>query len=141
MLVVLVTGSSKLTAVEREWAENAVSRELKGVIDQEGGAHKVHVVHGNAWGVDKAAHKAAEAMNTAQISVFQAQWSTHGKSAGMIRNRVMMDFVAYQPHEAVVLAFLPKGTMTPGTANTIELAIKYNIPVRVVERKLASRAN
>ena len=71
------------------------------------------IIQGEARGADKlAAVWAVE--HRAQVESYPADWSTHGRSAGPIRNRQMLD----EGKPDVVIAF-PGGR---GTANMIEQA-------------------
>lgn len=48
-------------------------------------------VSGGARGVDKTAEKAAKKIG-AKITVFPADWKTHGKRAGFLRNQQIVDY-------------------------------------------------
>lgn len=49
------------------------------------------IIHGNARGADTLANRAAKAFGW-KTDVYPADWSKHGKSAGPIRNGVMLQF-------------------------------------------------
>lgn len=80
------------------------------------------IVHGGAKGADTLAHEWA---NSRKLVVVRspADWNTYGKSAGMIRNRSMLD---YAPQ--VVIAF--KGGT--GTENMITISRQAEIPVFIL---------
>lgn len=78
------------------------------------------IIHGNARGADFLADQYAREKSLRVIS-FPADWDLHGKAAGPIRNKQMLD--EGKPH--AVIAF-PGGA---GTANMIKLAKNKGIPV------------
>lgn len=78
------------------------------------------VIHGAARGVDYQAMVWAQLMGIKQAP-FAADWHTHGKAAGPIRNKRMLD----EGKPDLIVAF-PGGS---GTANMIAQATKANIPV------------
>lgn len=80
------------------------------------------VIHGAARGADTLANSWAKERKL-EIIKYPAEWSIHGKKAGMIRNRKMLD---YGPD--VVIAF-PGGT---GTENMIQISRDAEIPVFIV---------
>lgn len=75
-------------------------------------------------GADLAARKLAACRNR-PIQVFEADWEEHGKSAGPIRNRAMIE-------EADALVAVWDGK-SRGTGGTIELARRKGIPVLLWE--------
>lgn len=80
-----------------------------------------NVVHGAARGADTiAANWARE--NGLRCYAYPADWTRHGRSAGHIRNRQMLN---HEDGIDLVVAF-PGGK---GTAGMIKLAEKANIPV------------
>lgn len=82
------------------------------------------IIEGGARGVDRAAFDWA-IVNFAQIKEYPADWKKHGKVAGPIRNKQMID----EGKPDVVIAF-PGGR---GTANMVEQARKAGIKVIEVE--------
>jgi len=48
------------------------------------------ILHGGSRGADAIAERWAEE-NGAEIKVFEADWETHGKAAGPVRNQAMAD--------------------------------------------------
>ncbi len=82
------------------------------------------VIDGAANGADYWGNQWALARNRPTIR-FHADWETHGKAAGPIRNRQML--IEGKPD--LVVAF-PGGA---GTANMVSQAKKAGIPVRVIE--------
>ena len=83
------------------------------------------VIHGAAPGADTLAAKAARGFGM-RVQAFPADWKTHGKAAGPIRNLQMLD---QEPH--VVLAFQRNGSR--GTQHTIDEARKRGIKVEVFD--------
>lgn len=81
------------------------------------------VVHGGAKGADVMADKACHEVGVHTACV-RALWAIHDKSAGHIRNAVMLD--AFQP--SLVIAFSEN---TPGTRGCIAMAEERNIEVEV----------
>lgn len=83
----------------------------------------IAIIHGDAKGAD---HLADVWAKERQVSVlrFPADWESHGKRAGPIRNKQMLD--EGKPH--VVVAF-PGGS---GTKHMVGLARQYGIPVKEV---------
>ena len=61
--------------------------------------------------------------NNYSLELFPAQWNKYGRSAGPIRNEIMVAKCDY------VIAFWD-GT-SKGTKNLIDNAVKYNKPLRV----------
>lgn len=84
------------------------------------------VIQGEARGADTLAREWAEDM---KISVmrFPANWKLHGKAAGPIRNKQMLD----KGKPDLVIAFLAPGSR--GTKNMIDQARKAGIKTHIVE--------
>ena len=81
------------------------------------------VIHGGARGADDLAGKVAESLGI-PTRIFRADWDTHGRAAGMIRNRKMLE--EGKPH--FVMAF-PGGV---GTEGMIKIARDGGVTVIVV---------
>lgn len=82
------------------------------------------VIQGGASGADKLADEWASEFSKS-ITV-EADWKTHGKAAGPIRNKQMLD----SHPDAVVVAF-PGGK---GTENCVSLAKSKNMIILRVEK-------
>ena len=82
------------------------------------------VIHGGAKGADSAAGEWAKSEG-AKVTVYPADWKAHGKAAGPIRNRQMLD-----DGKPDVVVALPGGR---GTADMIQQAEDRGIPVVDVE--------
>jgi hypothetical protein len=83
------------------------------------------LVHGNARGADKLSHEWATARQINDVRVYEADWETHKRSAGHIRNQKML--TESQPH--VIIAF--EGGK--GTAHMVSIGKKAGVPVYEVK--------
>lgn len=83
-------------------------------------ADNTEVIHGNALGADSMAFAWGVSHNY-RVHSFPADWETHGKSAGPIRNQQMLD----EGKPDLVIAF-PGGR---GTADMVSRAKKAGIEV------------
>ena len=87
------------------------------------------IIHGGCkTGADQIAHAVCTQLGY-KVIVVPADWDTHGKSAGYIRNNQMI--TQYKPD--IVIAFPQNGSTNRGTMMTVKLAEKNNIPV-VIKR-------
>lgn len=120
---ILVSGS-------RDWEHNdLIWKALRLVLDN---YHDIIVVHGAcSTGADQHAHEWCEAFGphlTVNQSLVEephpADWNTHGKSAGYVRNAEMVKLGA-----DLHLAFQRNNSR--GTQNTIDLTRKAGIPTVV----------
>jgi hypothetical protein len=80
------------------------------------------VVSGGAAGVDALGERYSEEMNL-NLKIFRADWETHGRAAGPIRNRKMAENA-----EALIAIWDGKSR---GTKNMIETATKRGLLVYV----------
>lgn len=80
------------------------------------------IVSGGAKGVDTLGEQYAESMNL-PLKVFMADWETHGRAAGPIRNRKMSENA-----DALIAIWDGKSR---GTKNMIETATKKGLVVYV----------
>ncbi len=83
------------------------------------------VIAGAAKGVDITAAKAARAWNHS-VREFPANWATHGKAAGPIRNQLMLD----QKPDLVIAIHEDPG-LGKGTLDMVTRARKAGIPVSI----------
>lgn len=115
VLKIAVTGS-------RQWDDELMIRyALKQYLPPDDQWFAPTVMHGDARGADKIA--AAQALDLGfVVQAFPADWNTHGKRAGVLRNLKMLD---QEPD--VVLAFRVNGSR--GTTHMIEAAKARGIPV------------
>lgn len=117
---VLVCGSRSWT--HREPIQRRLAELPKGTL----------VIHGGATGADAIADSVARGLGF-HVAIVRPLWDIHGRSAGHVRNGVMLDL---QPD--LVIAFT---LGTSGTAGTLSRARKRGIPVEVftdTERKAAA---
>ena len=84
------------------------------------------IIEGEARGADKIAGECAGTLGL-DVRKFPADWDKHGKAAGPIRNRQMLD---QQPD--LVIAFHENLDKSKGTADTVREAKKRGIPVEVI---------
>lgn len=83
------------------------------------------VIHGGARGADSIAGFWAS-MNEVTCEEYPARWDKHGRSAGPIRNREMIDLGA-----DLVIAFRSDGE-SRGTDDMVRESRKRGIPVEVI---------
>lgn len=81
------------------------------------------VVSGGANGADKLGERWAKE-NGIQTLIFKPDWNKYGKRAGFIRNEDIIK------NSDFVVAFWDE--ISKGTKSSIDLAIKHDIPVRIV---------
>lgn len=86
-------------------------------------------VEGGANGADKCASMYAKDRNI-ETKVFLPDWNKHGKKAGILRNIEMFEYASKFQNRGCVVFW--DGT-SKGTKSDIELAEKYNVPLRIVE--------
>jgi len=84
------------------------------------------IIHGDARGADRCAEVVA---NTLGISVISCSpdWDKYGKSAGLIRNRQMLD----EGKPDLVLAFSDHFETSKGTQHMVKIANDAGIPTRI----------
>ena len=92
---------------------------------------QIELILGGANGADTLAHLAGIHLKL-PYRRFEADWETHGKRAGPIRNQRMLD-----EGPELVVAFHPITGCTSGTLDMIRRAQAANVPVRVVTYDLA----
>lgn len=119
MSLVLVCGS-------RNWTdESTIADVLSDVfyeVEEAGGQPKV--MHGNAPGADTLAAKVSDFYGVPTL-VFPADWKRHGKAAGPIRNRQMLD----EKPELVIAFHLGESR---GTRDCVNEAMRRGIRTLVI---------
>lgn len=111
---VLVTGS-------RDWTDARAVASVLGALDTMGGPHVL--IHGACRGLDLMAAQVARRLGWT-VESHPADWATHGKAAGPLRNQEMVNTGA-----DICLAFpLPESR---GTRDCMERARLAGIPVKV----------
>lgn len=89
----------------------------------------VLIIHGGANGADKCAAMYAKERGI-KTKVFLSDWEKHGKKAGILRNIEMFKYASKFQNRGCVVFWDGK---SKGTKNDIELAEKYNVPLRIVK--------
>jgi deoxycytidine triphosphate deaminase len=117
-MIVVISGSRDFTDLDY------FSTEMDGFLLDLNSQEKVLMVSGGARGTDTLAKDYAE-KNGIEFKEFLADWDTHGKKAGILRNLEMLE-VADQ-----VVAFW--NGKSPGTTHMIEQCLKRRIPITVFE--------
>lgn len=120
MYRVLITGS-------RTWTdEETINNALRAVWEEQGRPADMVLLSGNCpTGADAICERIWE-KNGLTVERYPADWETHGKAAGFIRNKIMVD-----SNPDICLAF--RKNKSKGTTHTIDLALKAGILVRVWE--------
>lgn len=111
MTVIIVTGGRDFTD------EDYVNQSLDYVHQR---FNITRLIQGGAKGVDTLAQRWAE-KNNIEVQTFSADWDTHGKAAGVLRNLDMLT----QGNPDYVVSF-PGGN---GTAHMVKSAIKARVKV------------
>ena len=83
------------------------------------------VIEGGARGADTFAGVGASRLGL-PLEVYMADWDTHGKAAGPIRNRVMLNTGV-----DAVIGFHHDITASRGTRHMLRLAASRNVPTRL----------
>ena len=117
---VLVTGSRDWTDGDAIWAE--IAQLPAGSV----------VIHGCCRGADLMAADAAKRMGYAGVG-YPADWTTHGKAAGPIRNQHMLDR-EHSPESPIELciAFHDDIGNSKGTGDMVRRALLAGIEVKFV---------
>lgn len=84
------------------------------------------IVHGGARGIDSCAHRFAITFGISEY-IYEADWETHGKAAGPLRNREMAN------NADALVVIKRRGGATRGTSSMIKEAQKAGLPVYVME--------
>lgn len=108
----------------RTWRDAAL---LEAVLDAHQARYPRRVVVGDARGADACVRSWGNRAGC-HVEVFYADWETHGKAAGPIRNQTMLlsDGVEH-------LYAFRVGPESKGTDHAISVARKYGITVTIVE--------
>ena len=84
------------------------------------------IIEGDARGADKWAGKLGKSLFGFEIVVVPADWEKYGRSAGPIRNKVMLDM---KPD--LVLAFHSNIEESKGTKNMVAIARRAGVDVKI----------
>ncbi len=121
---ILMCGSRTLEGADRF---DVIGTVVEGLATNYPGTHVF--CHGGAAGADTWAGDAAEALGF-QVIVYKADWKTHGKAAGPIRNQRML--TEFKPD--LVAAFVDKPLeYSRGTNHMVSIARKAGVDTIVVE--------
>jgi predicted Rossmann-fold nucleotide-binding protein len=132
-LVIAAGGSRDLA-----WSHQRVAAEM---LARSGGRLVHLLLHGGARGADAAIARAARQLGWSSL-VLPAQWQRHGRAAGPIRNRELLELAVTraQAHSSpalsvsVLVVAFPGG---PGTASLVQqarrMACRSPVPIAVVE--------
>ena len=120
MLAIIVAGSRSFS--DRSLMYNKLDYYLQ---KQE----KILIIHGGANGADKCVAMYAKDRNI-KTKVFLPDWDKYGKKAGILRNIEMFEYASQFQNRGCVVFWDGKSR---GTKNDIELAEKYNVPLRIVK--------
>lgn len=122
---ILVCGS-------RDWQNaNAIAEILRAVAAKYG---SFVLIHGAASGADSLADDIGAQMGV-DVVPFPADWNTHGKSAGSIRNAQMLK--EGRPDEVFAFRTTPESV---GTNHMIRIARAAGVPVTVTDAKAPAKA-
>ena len=96
---------------------------------------EIAIVSGGARGADELGIRYAKEKYI-PLKVFRADWNTHGRSAGYIRNGTMLNYITEPDCKGYVIAFWDG--KSKGTAHMIKIAKKANIDVivKIILKKL-----
>jgi hypothetical protein len=86
------------------------------------------VIHGGASGVDTWANECADALGC-KIHVWPADWDKHGNSAGIMRNRQMLDDAYARGARALILW----DGVSRGTRHMLDLVARVRMPMILVK--------
>ncbi len=100
---------------------------VNGIREQLKFEEDIEIVSGHCVGADLLGETYAQ-KNNVSLKTLHADWQEHGKAAGPIRNKKMVDYI--KGGNSCVIAFA--GNNSRGTMNTISLAKKEGIPVFVI---------
>ena len=84
--------------------------------------HRWEIVSGGAKGADSLGERFANE-NSLNLTVFPADWNTHGRSAGFIRNKQMAEY------GDVLYAFWDGAS--PGTKNMVKQALESRVEIHL----------
>lgn len=124
----MLDGPLVLVCGSRDWTDRHAI--LGAILDRAPGK----IIHGAAPGADRIAADVAR-LYLIEAQAFPADWTKHGKRAGILRNLAMLGAVEDEWHEGrevLVLAFQRNGSR--GTQHTIDEARRRGIPVEVYAR-------
>jgi len=113
-MIILVCGS-------RDW------KNIELIRDHLSRLSPVKVIHGGCSGADMISGVIAKEIGI-PVQVFPADWKSHGRSAGPIRNQKMLD----EGKPDLILAFHNNIDSSRGTKDMVKRAKKIGVPVDVI---------
>ena len=114
---------------DRNWTDRQlIYKVLSQYIDE-----KPTIIEGGASGADELSREVAKELGLNFIEV-PAEWDKHGRSAGPMRNREMLE---YKPD--LVIAFHDDLSKSKGTKNMVGLAMKAKVLVRIISSRTGLR--
>lgn len=121
-------GERVLVCGSRDWTHERVLYDVLDRVHQSRGI--VAVIHGAYRGADSMAKAwAEECPPTVKEVPFPADWKAHGKKAGPLRNRRMLN----EGRPTLVLAFHDDLASSRGTGDMVEIALAAGLPVYQVD--------
>lgn len=121
--VILVTGDRHATI--DQW-HDVIYDAINKTVDENPDCTSWMIVHGAARGIDSMAGTIARAAFGFIENAFPAQWKQHGKQAGPMRNRKMVEFLTERREvgdRCFVFAFHDDLPNSKGTKNCVEAAM------------------
>lgn len=109
-----------LVCGDRFWTNKAVIRERLFKLPR-----ITTVITGGCYGADYIADQFARELDYTRI-IMPADWKSHGKAAGPIRNRAMLDLLP-----DLVVAFHNDLSKSRGTVDTVNEAMRRKIKVEI----------
>lgn len=116
------TATGSVQVGNYEIAEALLNKKLEPVISK---GMDVRIIHGDARGADKIACFYA-LNNNYWHKEFVANWDTHGKRAGMIRNESMYTYASLKKNRAAIVFWDGESS---GTRNNFLCAANYNVKI------------
>ena len=118
---------------DRKWSNFQV------ILDELAKEHKREpvevIIHGAAEGADTLGGYAAERLGI-PVLPFPADWRTHGRAAGPIRNRTQFK----EGRPTLGLAFHDFLDNSKGTKDMVEVMRAAGVPVRVITQRIKEKA-
>lgn len=96
-------------------------------------ADECEFLFGDCSGVDSCAKRVCDLLSI-KYTIYPADWRTHGKAAGPIRNAQMIDILS-ESKNSEVWAYHTDLSKSKGTKNTIKLAKKKKVKIIIYENK------
>jgi YspA, cpYpsA-related SLOG family len=114
---VIVCGDRRWT--DRDFIHDVIAEEITKHVTS------LVIVEGDARGADTIAGQVARALHL-DLVIVPADWNTHGKAAGPIRNKQMLDYIL---PDGMIIAFHNNLHESKGTKNMVMYGLNAEIPV------------